>query len=325
MTLLNRATRLRIHRVFRRRQKQVENATIYAGQQFDDNFIARVERLLDVKRFIFSWLLLAVLITVLTILQTVSLHQFYLSAGPVPGGVFNEGMVGTYSNANPIYATGTVDVSLSRLLFAGLFKYDDQNKLVGDLASGYTVDASGKVYTVSLKKGLTWHDGKPLNADDVVFTYQLIQNPDAQSSLFSSWQNITVNKIDNYTVQFVLPNALTAFPYSMINGIVPKHILAKIPAAQLRASSFNTTEPVGAGPFMWEALQLGSSVDPGAATALIALQPFPRYNGGEPKLASYILHTYDSQDQLLAAYRKHNVAAAAGIQNVPKDLTGIVW
>ena len=320
MTFIDRATRLRMRRMFRRRQHQVETATTIAEAQFDNNFTARLERLLDVQRFVVGWIFLLVMIAVLTALQTVTLHQFYLTSGPVAGGVYNEGMVGTYSNANPLYATGAVDVSVSRLLFAGLFKYNDKNTLVGDLASGYTVDSTAKIYTVRLKPGLKWQDGQPLTAQDIVFTYQLIQNPDVQSPLFTSWQGISVKQIDTNTIQFILPNALADFPYSMVNGIVPRHILATIPVTQLRASSFNTTQPVGAGPFEWGALQLGSSVDAGDATALIALKPFAGYNGGEPKLASYILHTYDNEDQLLSAYHSHTVVAAAGLHTIPTDI-----
>ncbi len=320
MTFIDRATKLRMRRMFRRRQHQVETATTIVEAQFDNNFTARIERLLDVQRFVVGWVFLVVIITVLTAMQTVTLHQFYLTSGPIPGGVYMEGLVGTYSNASPIYATGAVDLSVSRLLFAGLFKYDDANRLVGDLASGYTVDSSTKIYTVRLKPGLKWQDGKPLTAQDIIFTYHLIQNPDVQSPLFASWQGIDLKEINQYTVQFTLPNALADFPYSMTNGIVPYHILNNIPAVQLRSSSFNTTQPVGAGPFQWGALQLGSSVDAGDATALIALKPFAGYNGGEAKLASYIIHTYDNEDQLLAAYRKHAVVGAAGLHTIPADI-----
>jgi peptide/nickel transport system substrate-binding protein len=309
-----------MRRILRRRQHQVEAATTLAEAQFDDNFTARLERLLDVQRFIVGWIFLLTLIIVLTALQAVGLNRFYLTTGPVTGGVYDEGMIGTYSNASPLYATGAVDLSVSRLLFSGLLKYDDNNQLVGDLASAYTVDNSGKVYTVQLKHGLKWHDGKSLTAKDVAFTYQLIQNPDVQSPLFSSWLGIGVKQLDEYTLQFTLPGALTAFPYSMTNGIVPYHVLAEVPFGQLRSNSFNTTRPVGAGPFEWSALQLGSSVDPDGATALIALKPFADYNGGKPKLASYILHTYDSEEQLLAAYQKRKVVAASGLRSIPENI-----
>lgn len=321
MPFIDRSTKLRMRRIFRRRQKQVETVTTAAGQQFDANFFGKLEKLLDVKRFVGGWIILTILAIALTAIQTVGLSNYYLTNGPMPGGIYNEGLVGSYTNANPIYATGSVDSSVSRLLFASLFKYNDQNQLTGDLASGYTVNDTGKIYTVTLKENLRWHDGKPLTAEDVVFTYKLIQNPDVGSPHFGGWQGIQVSTLGPRTIQFTLPNALASFPHGLTNGIVPKHILASILPAQLRSNSFNTTQPVGAGPFMWSAIQLGSSVDSGSATALIALKSFDHYNAGKPKLAGFIVHTYDTEEQLLAAYKKRSVMAAAGLTSIPKELT----
>ncbi|QQS18311.1 hypothetical protein IPL68_06875 [Candidatus Saccharibacteria bacterium] len=251
MSFMNHATKLRIRRSFRRHQRQVGSVASRAEAGFDSHFIDRLERLLDVKRFVGGWLFLVVTISALTFLQAVNLSSYYLKSGPVPGGVYNEGMLGTYSNANPIYATGAVDTAASRLLFAGLLKYDGNNQLIGDLAKEYKADDSGKQYTFTLKPGLRWHDGAPLTSADVVYTFRTIQNPDTRSPLLSSWQGIVITAPNPQTVIFGLPSALTAFPHSLTTGIIPAHLLQKVPVSQLRTSSFNTTEPVGAGPFMW--------------------------------------------------------------------------
>jgi peptide/nickel transport system substrate-binding protein len=255
-----------------------------------------------------------------TIMQTLSLSGYYQSIRPVPGGIYNEGMVGTYSNANPLFATGSVDIAVSRLMFAGLLKYNEQNQLVGDLASSYTVDASGKQYVFHLRPGLTWQDGKPLTARDVVFTYHLIQNPDAQSPLFAAWQNIAITDPSPTTVIFDLPNAFSAFPYNLITGIVPEHILADIPAAQVRSADFNTIAPVGAGAFAWQALQVNDTTDPSKSISLIALRPFKAYAGGAPKLSGFVVHAYGTQEQLVQAFKKREVSAIAGLTGIPPEL-----
>ncbi len=320
MQIITRATKLRLRRTLRQRQRKVEEATLRAETGFDANFIDRLERLLDVKRFVGGWLFLVVTIGILTVLQTVQLRSYYLRPGPVEGGTFNEAMLGTYSNANPIYANGPVDTSVSRLVFAGLLKYNTQNELAGDLADNYSVDDSGKQYTVTLRQNLTWHDGRHLTAEDVVFTYKLIQNPDARSPLFSSWQGIGISSPKPNTVVFTLPTALTAFPHSLTTGILPEHILAKIPASQLRADSFNTTIPVGAGPFKWADLQIGSGAGLGDATTLVSLKSFENYAGGKPKLDGFVLHVYDDEEQLVAAYKKRSIEAIAGLKNIPESL-----
>lgn len=317
--VLDRSTRLRMRRLLRRHQKQVEQATTLAETQFDRNFIGRLERLLDVQRFVVGWIFLVVALVSLTVMQTVGLNQYYLKLGPAPGGTYNEGMVGTFNNANPIYASGLVDTSLSRLLFAGLFKYGDNNQLIGDLASRYSVDDSGKLYTVYLKPQLHWHDGATLTSSDVVFTYSTIQKADARSPLFYGWQGIQIAAPDAQTITFRLPSALTAFPYGLTTGIIPQHILGKVPASQLRSHPFNTTKPVGAGPFTWEALQLGGSAA-GTGSATISLKAFDNYTAGKPKIDRFILHTYEDEDQLVAAYSKRSIEAMAGLKRLPKGI-----
>src|ERR1700744_6229296 len=110
MALVNRATQLRLRRLIRRRQKQVEAAAEAAEKSFDTNLIGRFDRLLRVRRFAIGWLVLVILVTFCTIIQTLALSNYYQTVQPAAGGIYNEGMVGTYSNANPIFATGSVDI-----------------------------------------------------------------------------------------------------------------------------------------------------------------------------------------------------------------------
>lgn len=317
--MFNRSTKLRLRRVFRRRQRQVETVAGAAEERFERDLIGRFENLLAVKRFVISWTLLALVLIVGTVLELFALSGYYQTLRPVPGGVYTEGLVGTYSNANPIYATTVVDTAVSHLIFAGLFKYDDQNQLVGDLASGYTVDQTGKHYTVKLRPHLVWQDGRALTAADVAFTFRLIQNADATSPFLSSWQGVVVAAVNGLTVTFDLPSSLSAFPYSLTMGIVPEHILAGIPANQLRSSNFNTTNPVGAGPFAWKGIQL-SSADPDKAVTLIGLNPSANYHGGRPKLDSYIIKAYGDENRLVRAFEHRDINAMAGLNEVPKQL-----
>ena len=53
-----------------------------------------------------------------------ALSNYYQNLRPVPGGIYNEGILGTFTNANPMYASNDVDTAVSRLIFAGLFTYD---------------------------------------------------------------------------------------------------------------------------------------------------------------------------------------------------------
>jgi peptide/nickel transport system substrate-binding protein len=166
--------RLTLRRTFRRRSRQFLSSTENSGDTFEKYFIQRMNRIGLVWRFVTAWLLLVVLLIGCLVVQLQALSGYYQSRRPVAGGVYNEGVLGSFTNANPIYATNDVDKTVSRLVFAGLFKYDEQNRLVGDLAKDWSVDAAGKVYTVHLRPHLTWQDGQPLTAADVAFTYKII-------------------------------------------------------------------------------------------------------------------------------------------------------
>ncbi len=312
----------KMRRVILRRQGQALDLSKQAGRSIEKNLYSRISHLVAVRRFVSVWLLFWLLLGLATVWQLISLNHYFQTIQPVPGGIYNEGVLGTLTNVNPIYATGEVDSSLSQLIFAGLLGYNSNNQLVDDLASGYSVDSAGTLYTVTLRPNLKWQDGKPLTAADVVFTFDTIQNSNAQSPLFSSWQNISVSALNPLTVQFKLPNPLASFPYNLTVGIIPMHLLGNIDPANLRSAAFNTNNPVGAGPFSWHALEVSGNT-PQNAVEQIALLPFSGYVLGKPKLSEFILHAYADQNQLLAAFRSGQLNGLAGLNNVPASIKAL--
>jgi peptide/nickel transport system substrate-binding protein len=315
-----RLIRLRLRRRLHVGQKQVEDIGHQAEVGIERHFFRRFYRLEKVRRFVIAWICLLVLVIGGLATQTYLLNGYFQTLQPVPGGIYNEGVVGTFTTANPLYATNDVDTTISHLLFASLFHFNDQNQLVGDLASGYQVDTKGTTYTVQLKPGLTWQDGRPLTAQDVVFTYHLIQNPDAQSPLISSWQGITVSATGPLTITFKLPDPLASFPNDLINGIVPEHLLANIPATEMRSATFNTSNPVGSGPFSWQSIQVIGN-DPTNAVEQVSLVPFADYQGGKPKLQEFVVHAYASDDQMVSAFKAGQLNGAEGLSEVPDSLS----
>lgn len=318
--MVSRAFKLRFRRRLRLRRRQVEAFGQQAEDQLERNFFRRLERLRDVRRFVVGWLLLMVLLIGCMVVQLRALGGYYQTLQPAPGGTYTEGIIGAFTNANPVYATSAFDQAASRLVFSGLYKYNEKNQLVGDLAQGpLEVDVTGTVYTVHLRQGVKWHDGKPLTADDILFTYQVIQNPDAQSPLNSSWQGIKVDAPDARTIRFKLPNVLASFPYSLTNGIIPKHILGKAPMATMRSLPFNTRNPIGTGPFRWKALEvLGDSAQ--TRQEQIALSPFDEYYGGQPKLNGIVLHSFRNKQDMVNSFDRHEINAMAGLDSVPAAL-----
>lgn len=319
-----RKIKLKLRRIARKQQKQVEGMGTAADDQINRHFFKRLTRLVEVRRFVFGWIALVALLILVGILQFSALRDQFEKEVYVSGGIFNEGIVGTYTNSNPIYATSAVDSSVSKLVFAGLFKYDSENKLVPDLAESIEVDQAETKYTVKLKDNLYWHDGQPLTADDVAFTFNTIKNPDAKSYLLSSWQGVTVDVKDKKTIVFTLKDTLSSFPHSLITGLIPKHGLSDINPEQLRSNDFNSIKPIGAGPFKFDVVQVEKDKDEEnneVKKQQIGLVANDGYRGGKPKLNKYTIKTYKDQAELLDAYKEKKVNSISGFFVPPEDIT----
>lgn len=295
----------------RKQQKAIAGVGEDANKQFENHVVRRWRNLVGVKRFVAGWLFLVLLLAGGVYYQTQNLSAYYQSDQPVPGGTYREGIVGEFSNFNPIYASTNTDRAASKLMFSTLFKYNDKAEIVGDLADTWEVNAEGTVYTVVLRQGVKWHDGTELTADDVVFTYQTIQNPDVRSVLNPSWQGIIVEAKDTYTVMFTLPNSFAPFMNSLTKGgIIPKHLLADVEPEQMRSSQFNSASPVGSGPFEFtEIATVGDSKE-------LRLSNFDGYFGGAPNINQFYLITYNDQDSMLGDFNKGELAAVGGLKGV---------
>ncbi|MBP6917074.1 peptide ABC transporter substrate-binding protein [Candidatus Saccharibacteria bacterium] len=316
--MINRLTKLRVRRKVKARHKQVVSISQSANRQLDRHIFRRWHNLRYAARFAIGWLsLVAILITALVV-QTVGLGKHYLKISPTSGGIYSEGIVGDFSNANPIYASSNVDTSVSKLIFGSLLTYDKDNKITGDLASSWQVDQRGTTYTIKLKNNLFWHDNHKLTADDVVFTYKTIQNPDSKSPYFYAWQNVIIKRVNNNTVRFVLPNAYSPFLHLLTGGIIPKHILKNVPTAELRSHPFNNKKPIGSGPFMFKSVEVQANNQQNSS--IIQLVRNPNYHRGLPKLDGITLFTYKNDEALLQANQKHQIITAAGLNIADRDV-----
>jgi peptide/nickel transport system substrate-binding protein len=157
-----------------------------------------------------------------------------------------------------IYAPGVnrSSTGIHQLVYEYFF-YDNlqTGEYIPWLAEKYEYNKDFTAITVYLRKGVTWNDGKPFTADDVVFTYNLLAaNPKMTWATEANTWAKSVDKIDDYTVRINLTKAnprfhliREAFPAVGIWGgltILPKHIWeGKDPL------TFKNSQPVGTGPY----------------------------------------------------------------------------
>lgn len=229
---------------------------------------------------------------------------------PDTGGSFTEGVLGDPRFINPVLSyANEVDRDLETLLFAGLLSYDAQGNLVPDLAKTFPeISSDGLSYTVYLKEDTLWHDGKPVTADDVIFTIETIQNPDFGSPLRIAWQGVTVEKVNEFAVMFKLKTAYAQFPNTLTVGILPKHIWQDIRPASFALHDLNT-RPVGAGPYRFEKLEKDSV---GRITSY-TVRAFEDFHAGRPFIDRITLKFFQSEDALIDAFKRRHIDSIAGI------------
>lgn len=177
----------------------------------------------------------------------------------IPGGRLVVGTFGDPKTFNPITANESSSEEIYRHLFAALLGFDwTTQQVTPGLAESWTNSPDGKTWTFKLRKNLRWSDGQPLTADDVIFTWDVIYNPEIDNVMRDAFiidgKKITVTKVDDLTIQAVTPDLYAPF-LENFGGvpILPKHILAKTVADKNFTSAYGVNwkpeEIVGSGPF----------------------------------------------------------------------------
>ena len=169
---------------------------------------------------------------------------------------------------NPHFATGTKDQDGSRVFYEPLASWDRDGNLRPVLAASIpgredgTLAADGKSVIWKLKQGATWHDGKPVTADDLVFTWQYARDPATAAVTSGSYKDVTVEKIDDLSVAVKFPQPTPFWADTFVGWagcIIPRHLFADYIGAKSRDAPTNLT-PVGTGPYKFKAFKPGDLV-----------------------------------------------------------------
>lgn len=161
---------------------------------------------------------------------------------------------------NPLTGTDSFESFINSFLYDSLIERDpDTFEFKPKMAYRWEVSSNGLKYTFYLRKDISWHDGKPLSADDVIYTFKTLMNPKIQAShLRNYYKDVSqVEKVDKHTVRFHYK-----VPYfkalDMLGGmpILPKHVWA---TAKLKdfAAHRASRHPIGNGPYIFESWKSG--------------------------------------------------------------------
>jgi peptide/nickel transport system substrate-binding protein len=170
---------------------------------------------------------------------------------------------------NPHFATGTKDQDASRIFYEPLASFDAEGNVVPILAAetpslqngGLAKDGTWVVWR--LKRGVTWHDGRPFTADDVVFNWEYAADPATAATTIGSYEGVErVEKLGNHAVKVVFkkPTPYWSDAFCSFRGmLLPKHVFEPFRGAKSREAPANL-KPVGTGPYRFVDFKPGDVV-----------------------------------------------------------------
>ena len=263
------------------------------------------------------WQLLLVFLALITIgillsgQQPVAVQIF--EPEPVVGGVYTEGLIGSFSRLNPLLDTfNPADQDVDRLIYSSLIRYDDRGIPQGEIAESWGISKDTKVYNFSLRTDALWHDGEPVTSEDVSFTIEFMRSPELPipEDIREMWESIEVTVLDDFTIQFRLPEPFAPFLDYLTFGILPAHYFRGIAPADIIDDPFNLS-PVGCGPYLFNRFIVNNGEIQGVS--LIASED---YFGGRAFIDEIIFQYYPNDLQALDAYRNGDVQ---GISRISKS------
>ena len=242
--------------------------------------------------------LLAVLATLVVLTCTAT--AWADSPSPSSKTVIHFGWTSDPDSLNPFLGYTSSSTELDHLNYDLLVGYDAKTlQPKPELATSWSHDASGKVWTFKLRKGVLWSDGKPFTAKDVVWTYKFVMGDSANYYAAYVTYFTDVKALDDYTVQIT-----TSQPKgNMLNlwiPILPEHVWAKIPAKQITGSFQNNPPIVGTGPFQVVERKKDNYV------RLVANKHYWR---AVPKVDEVIFETYQDPDTMVQDLKSGHLQA----------------
>jgi peptide/nickel transport system substrate-binding protein len=259
------------------------------------------------------WQILLILlgIVLVGVLLTYLAVNYTTKVLPGRGGTYVEGMAGFPQLLNPLLsAYSETDRDVSSLLYSGLTRLDERGELVGDLARDWDVTIDGLQYTFRLRSNAYWHDGVRVTANDVIFTYGVLQDPEfpAHPELGQAvWQSASLDLENENTVRITLQEPYAPFLHFTTTGILPAHLLADVEPSELASHPFNL-RPVGSGPFQLQEMD----VEDGLVTSAV-LQRHERYHLDRPFIERVQFRFYRSREDLIDAYAEGQIEGIAGL------------
>ena len=229
--------------------------------------------------------------------RTVGVLPGYENRSPENGGSFSRSLPTDVVTLNPVVANDITSYLVYKWIFDPLVDMDQDVKPVGVLAKSWENSPDNKVTTFHLREGVTWHDGKPFTAEDVLFSYEAAMDPDVDAinkrPAFAKVAKVV--KVDDLTVRVTWKEPYSPGFGAWVFYIMPKHVYqyAKGKGEEFNKNPKNSV-PVGTGPFKFQEWKRGEKV---------VLKANEGYFRGRPHLDEMVFKIIPQGQTQMAAYK----------------------
>lgn len=232
------------------------------------------------------------------------------------GGVLAYCSQANVESLNPFVSPDQGAIDLADLIFTPLVRYDEEGAFEPYLARSWGWEEDGRTLRLVIRDDLTWHDGRPLSADDVAWTIRA-----AADTAYAYWdggdfatiEEVHVEGDGTVVVRYadVPPAGLEPF---VALPVLPRHLLADVPAERLSTADYNRT-PVGSGPFRVVGRQSDGS---------IAFERYPGFPAelGRPSIERFVFRPVPEATTLVAELTTGRVHVCLATSLVAARLEG---
>jgi peptide/nickel transport system substrate-binding protein len=182
------------------------------------------------------------------------------SGKPAVGGEITLRLAKDPDSLNPILSSSAYGSSVYSLVYASLFDYNEKWEPTPSLADTWKFSEDGLTLTINLKKGVKFHDGNELTADDVVFTFKTIMDKEYTGPRASDLADVAdIKAADKSTVVVTLKQPSAPILENLNYGILEKKQFDGIAVKDMDKAEANF-KPIGAGPYKFVDFKRGQFV-----------------------------------------------------------------
>lgn len=279
---------------------------------------------------------LCLILTILIIIMAVGCEQNRLTVGndsktedtenpveynPVEGGEVVIPLT-KFNTLNPLVTENSSYYFFSKLIFEGLFEFDNDLNVKTQLADSYKINDDGRTIEIKLKDNIFWHDGEKFKPEDVVFTVNTIKYANADSTYRQMFLNamglasvsdirriMDVTIVGDNDIIITFDRAFSNNLEVLTFPIIPKHVFASGKGGNndyIKALELDNYKPVGTGPFKYEIYENMKE---------IRLSANDNYRDGKPYISEILGRVLESEEDILTAFEtgQINMATTLGV------------